>query len=80
MTTEVTYWKCDWCDFCDDKKEVAVRHEKRCIWNPVHKGCRTCVKYSHEFNTCGRAYLYDDYGGTAVNCIDWVPVTGEDRR
>ena len=43
MPYQIMRWKCDYCEKHYAHKGSAVKHEKKCFYNPVNRSCATCA-------------------------------------
>ena len=59
MPTEIKAWRCIYCPGVKAyvHKHSAVRHERHCFFNPVHKSCGTC---KHFIPATGRDDDFED--------------------
>lgn len=66
-------YECEFCgiEFDHDEYEEAVKHEKNCSCNPIHKKCGSCrngkrvTSYEVEYIQCTKLINHD------CSCNDW---------
>lgn len=60
-----TIYKCDFCDFEDERKELLQLHEECCAFNPKNQPCSTCSNMILGYG-CSRGKDTESVGGNVL--------------